>query len=148
MVKAMYPRKSSNKSQSQIRLIDLLKRRRVSLEYFLNEFGISTYEGLLTRCNRMGVVPPLKSDFDSIFSSKKVNTNQAEGITVLEAPPIINEISGKNEDEPTLQSEVEESPSTTEIPSSTGQVALQTAFVGATNPSRKFKKKNGGDQPQ
>lgn len=76
-----------------LKLTDLLRRRKKTLEKFINEFGITTYESLLSRCERIGVVPPSVEDFEEIVT--RPVTSPTEGIVVLNAPPIISEHTGK-----------------------------------------------------
>lgn len=83
----------------RLKLADLLRRRKMSLVQLLGEFGITTYAGLVVRCERLGVMPPSEDDFTSAFvdRSKPVN-NPQEGVVVVEAPPVLDEISGKEID--------------------------------------------------
>lgn len=68
----------------RLRLIDLLRRRRVSFDVFLKEHGITTYEGLTIRCNSMGVATPTVEEFAATLPPV-VNSPQ-EGIVVVESP--------------------------------------------------------------
>ena len=74
----------------RLKLADLLKRRRMTLKQFMQEFVITTYEGLSIRCNRMGVSAPSEADFLSATAGETVVTNQAEGVVVLEPPPPVS----------------------------------------------------------
>jgi hypothetical protein len=81
----------------RLKLADLLRRRKMSLHQLLDEFGITTYEGLVIRCGRMGVTPPPEADFKVAHPDKPVNSPQ-EGVVVLEPPPVVDEISGRKID--------------------------------------------------
>mgnify|MGYP001587424083 CR=1 FL=1 len=81
----------------RLRLADLLRRRKMTLRRLLDEFGITTYEGLVIRCNRMGVSPPDEKEFRIAFPDPPVN-NPPEGVVVLEPPPVIDDITGRRID--------------------------------------------------
>ena len=80
----------------------------MGLKQFIDEYGISTYEGLMNRCDRMGVASPSEADFKEAFPSPPVN-NPIEGVVVVEAPIVIDEISGREIDPeaPVLEPTVE-----------------------------------------
>ena len=86
------------KNLPKLSLALLLKRRKKSLKQFMDEFGITTYEELKSRCERIGVVEP------SIEAFRQVNpaivNSPTEGVLVLEAPPIVHEHTGKVISEP------------------------------------------------
>lgn len=77
-----------------IKLLDLLRKRRISLKKFISDFGINSFESLRLRCERMGVVPPAESKFNEIKGDEFVNS-PTEGILVLEAPKAISEKTGE-----------------------------------------------------
>lgn len=85
------------KNMPRLRLADLLRRRKMTLRQLLDEFGITTYEGLVTRCDRMGCAPPTEVEFKVAFPDKLVN-NPLEGMVVVEPPPVVDEISGRKID--------------------------------------------------
>lgn len=85
------------KNMPKLKLGDLLRRRKMTLKHLLSELGITTYEGLVIRCERMGVSPPSVDEFKVAFDTGPVNS-PTEGIVVLEPPPVIDEISGKKID--------------------------------------------------
>jgi hypothetical protein len=86
------------KNPPRLKLADLLRRRKMTLKQLLVELGISTYEALCIRCNRMGVTPPDQLEFEIVVPpSLRVNSPQ-EGVVVLEPPPVIDEISGQEID--------------------------------------------------
>jgi hypothetical protein len=76
-----------------LKLTDLLRRKKKTLEKFINEFGITTYESLLSRCDRIGVVAPSLEDFEEIVT--RPVSSPMEGVVVLRAPPVVNEHTGK-----------------------------------------------------
>jgi hypothetical protein len=76
-----------------LKLTDLLRRKKKTLEKFINEFGITTYESLLSRCDRIGVLPPPVEDFEEIVT--RPVSSPMEGVVVLKAPPVVNEHTGK-----------------------------------------------------
>lgn len=77
------------KSLSRISLTDLLRRRRTSLENFLNDMGIVTYELLKSRCASMGVNPPSEEQFLKAKGTSGTHdiSSPTEGIVVLNPPP-------------------------------------------------------------
>jgi hypothetical protein len=85
------------KNMPKLKLGDLLRRRKMSLKQLLGEFGITTYEGLVIRCDRMGVLAPTLDEFKLAFDTGPVNS-PTEGVVVLEPPPVIDEISGRKID--------------------------------------------------
>jgi hypothetical protein len=86
--------KSLSKSNiSTLKLTDLLRRRRATLREYIDDFGIITYEALLERCTRIGVIPPSREEFAGL--NIPVVNSPAEGLVVLEPPPVIREVTGK-----------------------------------------------------
>ena len=83
------------KNLPKLKLTDLLRRRKTTLERHLKEFGIITYESLIDKCNRMGVDPPTLDEFLKTNPNPPIINSPAEGVVVLEAPPVIHEITGK-----------------------------------------------------
>lgn len=57
----------------------------MTLKHFLHEFGITTYEGFIARCERMGVTPSDEDEFRECFPADlpRVN-NPLEGVVVIE----------------------------------------------------------------
>jgi hypothetical protein len=93
----MKPTKAKKRNLPKLKLADLLRRRKMSLKQLLDEFGITTYAALLIRCDRMGVVPPEQDEFDAVIGTKIVSS-PTEGVVVLEAPPVIDDATGKEID--------------------------------------------------
>jgi hypothetical protein len=83
-----------NKNEPRLSLTDLLCRRKMSLEQFAKEFGITTYEMLCIRCERMGVSPPTNEVFKDVFGDAVVSS-PTEGIVVLEPIPVVHESTGE-----------------------------------------------------
>lgn len=76
------------KSISKVTLLNLLRRKRMTLKQFLSDNGIITYELLVSRCSSMGVVPPDRENFEkSVDSDHKYQiSSPTEGILVLNPP--------------------------------------------------------------
>lgn len=94
------------KNTPKLRLFDLLRRRKMTLPQFMSEFGITTFDGLKNRCDRMGVDSPTHVEFDSLIKPtiEKIVNNPQEGVIVLEPPTlIVSEATGKKIVEPSEQ---------------------------------------------
>lgn len=89
------------KNLPRLKLVDLLRRRKTTLARLLEEFGITTYEGLCVWCHRMGVLAPDEQTFTEAFPRSREVNNPQEGMVVLEPMPIIEENTGRvlSEDE-------------------------------------------------
>jgi len=79
------------KNMPKLKLSDLLRRRKMTLQQFLNEFGITTHEGLSLRCARMGILPPDASEFETLFPSSKAVNSPQEGVVVIETNTVVSE---------------------------------------------------------
>lgn len=79
-----------------LKLTDLIRRRRLSLKQFVDQFGITTYHALDERCQRMGVACPTEEEW-AFVAPPPVNS-PTEGIVVLDPPPVVRESSGKHID--------------------------------------------------
>lgn len=86
------------KHAPRLSLADLLRRRKMSLKQLIDQFGITTYEALCIRCDRMGVSPPDEAAFRAVVGTVTVSS-PTEGVIVLEAPPIVDEATGEILDE-------------------------------------------------
>lgn len=83
------------KSISSINLTDLLRKKKTTLESYIKENGIVTYELLSARCGSLGVVPPPEKDFLNAMGNPVTPeiSSPTEGIVVLnpeqdlESPP-------------------------------------------------------------
>jgi len=75
------------KNLPKLRLADLLRRRKTTLEVFILESGIQTYAALVTRCQRMGVQPPNEAEFHEIRPT--IVSSPSDGVVVFE-PELIN----------------------------------------------------------
>lgn len=82
------------KNLPQLTLLNLLRRRKTSLNQLLTEFGISTYDGLCTWCHRLGVIAPSNDEFLRAFPQTTSINNPMEGMIVLEPVKVIEEQSG------------------------------------------------------
>lgn len=78
------------KSLSKIALVDLLRRRRLTLERFLEDTGIVSYELLVERCTSLGVSAPDKKTFEKAAGRNEVPTlsSPAEGIVIIQSPTV------------------------------------------------------------
>lgn len=72
------------KNMPKLSLFDLLKRRKMGLKQYMDEFGITTHEGLVSRCTRMGVIPPDEATFAKVVPALPVVNNPSEGIVIVE----------------------------------------------------------------
>lgn len=86
------------KNTPRLQLADLLKRRKMTLLQFVTEHAITTYEGLCARCEWMGVSPPTDEQYKVGVPSQAIVNNPQEGIIVVEAPIVIDEMSGRSID--------------------------------------------------
>lgn len=79
----------NKKSLSKVTLSDLLRRKKSSLENFLQETGIVTYELLTARCASIGVVPPTEQEFLNVKGNPATHeiSSPMEGIVVMNPPP-------------------------------------------------------------
>jgi len=77
------------KSLSKINLTDLLRRKRSTLEKFLKETGIVTYDLLVKRCDSIGVVPPSEDHFLRVKGNPITHefSSPTEGIVVINPLP-------------------------------------------------------------
>jgi hypothetical protein len=85
------------KNVCHLTLLKLLKRRRTTLRKFLDEQNITNFESLKRKCINIGVEWPDEETFNK--TQPKIVTNQSEGIIVIESPVIVQESSGKEEQE-------------------------------------------------
>src|SRR5689334_11677525 len=85
------------KNMPKLKLSDLLRRRKMTLRALLDEFGITTYEGLVIRCDRMGCAAPSEAEFKVAYPVGPVNS-PTEGVVVLEPPPVVDDITGRQID--------------------------------------------------
>lgn len=82
-------------NQPNLRLADVLRRRRTNLSALVAELGITTYASLCIWCKRMGVSAPDQKEFDIIFPPDVHINSPQEGVVVLDAPNL-PEIDAKN----------------------------------------------------
>jgi hypothetical protein len=81
--------------KSQIRLEDLLRRRKSTLNQFMKDRGITTYEGLDGVCKRLGVLTPNQGSF--IECVDHYVSNPAAGVVVVPPSVVIAESTGSPE---------------------------------------------------
>lgn len=84
------------KNMPVLTLADVLRRRKISLETFVHDLGVQSYEGLVLWCNDFGVQPPSEDAYNEI--RPEVRTSQQDGVVVLDPPPVIDEQSGREID--------------------------------------------------
>lgn len=77
----------------QIKLVDLLKKRKTTLKQFLDNYGIVTHSTLITKCDSMGVSPPSEIEFKKIVNV--AISSPQEGIVVLDSPVLLSENTGE-----------------------------------------------------
>lgn len=78
--------------KSQIRLEDLLRRRKSTLNQFMQERGITTYESLDGICKRLGVLTPNQGSF--IECIDHYISNPGAGIIIISPSITIEESTG------------------------------------------------------
>jgi hypothetical protein len=83
--------------KSQIKLEDILRRRKSNLKQFLKDRGITTYEGLDNVCKRLGVLTPTQTSF--IDCVNRYISNPSAGVVVVPPAPVIEESTGRPESE-------------------------------------------------
>jgi hypothetical protein len=73
------------RSYSRVTLENLLKKRKKTMEEFMNELGIVSYESLKNKCENMGVQPPSEQEFMNATGNSALPkySSPAEGIVVL-----------------------------------------------------------------
>lgn len=99
------------KSLSRVSLLDLLRKKRSTLEKFLVDTGIVTYDKLVERCSSIGVVPPSEEQFHKAMGSPMTHevSSPTEGVIVLNPlPESASEILTPEED--TLEIPQDETP--------------------------------------
>lgn len=85
-------------NEPRLKLSDLLRRRKSTLKQFIDEHGISTFDGLKITCQRMGVAPPQDDDFYAVVPRLPKVSSPQEGVVVVEPLPVIDETTGKKID--------------------------------------------------
>lgn len=71
----------------KIKLTDILRRRKVTLQTWAHQSGIQTYEQLTRHCKVIGARPPSVQDWEA--SRPVVATVQTEGIVHIDVAPIV-----------------------------------------------------------
>lgn len=87
------------KNMPRLRLADLLRRRKMTLQQFLNENMISSYGVLTNKCLSMGVQPPPEDEYLRLVGQALpvVASDQQNGVIVIEIEPydVIKETTGE-----------------------------------------------------
>lgn len=86
--------KITHPSAPNITLENLLRRKKSNLARFIEMSGVTTYELLVERCNRMGVDPPTRSTFEALVPPAKVSS-PTEGVIIVSSPEVINSETGE-----------------------------------------------------
>lgn len=131
------------KNQPRLKLSDLLRRRKMTLQQMLSEHGITTYETLTIRCDRMGVVPPTEQEFRAVV--KVPVNNPQQGVVVLEPPPVVDDLTGREID-PEAPVDLPGVTVLTDKPFKPFQLPARNALVTLDRPQKKPRKKKE-DQP-
>lgn len=84
------------KNLPRLKLSDLLRRRKMTLDWFINESGVQTYEALCARCHRLGVQPPPESAWKEL--RPETVSSPSDGIVVLDPPEVTEESTGRRID--------------------------------------------------
>ena len=81
----------------ELQLESLLKRRKTTLASFVKTDNITTYNELVTRCDRLGVSPPTLEKCRNLFPVLPEKSAPNEGIVIVELEPLteISEKTGK-----------------------------------------------------
>lgn len=105
-----------------IKLIDLLKKRRITLQKFIKDSGMNSYQTLLSKCEKMGVSAPGEAEFreavGGIFSSPQ------EGVIVLEPPDLTKDSGEKVKVDCFIDHEIQdvvEEPTIVELPTTSSK---------------------------
>jgi len=128
--------------KSQIRLEDLLRRRKSTLNQFLKDRGITTYEGLDSTCKRLGVLTPNHRSF--IDCIDHYVSNPAAGVVVVPPSIVIEESTGSPEFD--VEDSYEDLQPQISVTDESGDeevsIVLQEAMVSSEKPlSKKQRKK-------
>lgn len=113
--------------QPRLKLADLLRRRRTTLQAFISDLGVTTYASLEIWCKRMGVAPPAPEEFTVAFPAAAKINSPMEGVIVLEAPPVVDAETGNDIDP--------------EAPIEEPGVAVVTGIESQADPQKKARKK-------
>ena len=76
------------KNLPQLSLADLLKRKKMTLKKFIEDSGAQTYVALVTRCDRIGVLPPTEAEYRVVMPD--VVSSPSDGLIVLQ-PLVVDE---------------------------------------------------------
>ena len=101
------------KGKPPIKLLDLLKKKKLTLSTFLKDTGVVTYQKLQEKCRSLGVSPPSEEEFKKVIG-EPISSPQ-EGVVVLD-PPILTKDSGQKVDVDNFFSIVEQASAPVEDP--------------------------------
>ena len=138
------------KNLPRLKLSDLLRRRKMTLDWFIKESGVQTYEALCARCHRLGVQPPPESDWKAL-RPKKVSS-PSDGVVVLDPPDVTEESTGRRIDpeapvtKPGVEVVTEKKQTTADEPKPDGGKDSKAATTAPKSPRRGRRKKKE-DQP-
>lgn len=79
------------KKNPRIALLDLLRRRSMTLAQFIAELGITTYSSLEIHCERLGVSVPTIEKFEDARGNKTISS-PSEGVVVIEPEALSDSI--------------------------------------------------------
>jgi hypothetical protein len=71
----------------------------MSLKQFMKEFGITTYDGVVSTCARLGVMPPQRDTLD--VSPVPTENNPTEGVVVIQASTVEDTQPEESQSDPT-----------------------------------------------
>lgn len=128
--------------KSQIKLEDLLRRRKSTLNQFLRDRGITTYEKLDSVCKRLGVITPPHASFVECVG--QYVSNPAAGVVIVPPSIVLEESTGSPEVE--IEDKFETLQPQISVTDETGpeeiSVILQEASIASDKPlSKKQMKK-------
>ena len=79
------------KKKPRIALLDLLRRRSMTLAQFIVELGITTFSSLEIHCERLGVAMPTLEKFEDARGNKTISS-PSEGVVVIEPEALSDSI--------------------------------------------------------
>ena len=133
--------------KSQIKLEDLLRRRKSTLNQFLEDRGITTYEGLDSTCKRLGVLTPNHRSF--IDCIDHYVSNPAAGVVVVPPSFVIEESTGSPEFD--VEDRFEDLQPQISVTDESGEeevsVVIQEAMISTEKPLTKKQRKKMKKQP-
>lgn len=80
------------KNKPTMTLLQMLRRRKLTLGQYVLEQGITTYDALVSQCQRLGVTEPTKQEFGK--ANLPLVSNPEEGVVVIDPVPLLSGESG------------------------------------------------------